>query len=144
MNKIAAIVAAGIVYAVISMVVNTLWAFIDMPYYLMQEYFAVWSKLMMSTAGPPGVEFYVASFVFTLVAGLIFAGVYSRVKASIRDKGIRKGLRFGFGIFLISVIPGMFSLYLLINLPAGLIVSWTVSGLVTSLLGGIVIERLVR
>ncbi|HIG97607.1 MAG TPA: hypothetical protein HA230_04665 [Candidatus Aenigmarchaeota archaeon] len=144
MNKIAAIVAAGIVYAVISMVVNTLWAFIDMPYYLMQEYFAVWSKLMMSTAGPPGVEFYVASFVFTLVAGLIFAGVYSRVKASIRDKGIRKGLRFGFGIFLISVIPGMFSLYLLINLPTMLIVSWTVSGLVTSLLGGIVIERLVR
>ena len=144
MNKIAAIVAAGIVYAVISMVVNTLWAFIDMPYYLMQEYFAVWSKLMMSTAGPPGVEFYVASFVFTLVAGLIFAGVYSRVKASIRDKGIRKGLRFGFGIFLISVIPGMFSLYLLINLPTMLIVSWIVSGLVTSLLGGIVIERLVR
>ena len=144
MNKIAGIVAAGIVYAVISMVVNTLWAFIDMPYYLMQEYFAVWSKLMMSTAGPPGVEFYVASFVFTLVAGLIFAGVYSRVKASIRDKGIRKGLRFGFGIFLISVIPGMFSLYLLINLPTMLIVSWTVSGLVTSLLGGIVIERLVR
>ena len=144
MNKIAAIVAAGIVYAVISMVVNTLWAFIDMPYYLMQEYFVVWSKLMMSTAGPPGVEFYVASFVFTLVAGLIFAGVYSRVKASIRDKGIRKGLRFGFGIFLISVIPGMFSLYLLINLPTMLIVSWTVSGLVTSLLGGIVIERLVR
>ena len=144
MNKIAAIVAAGIVYAVISMVVNTLWAFIDMPYYLMQEYFVVWSKLMMSTAGPPGVEFYVASFVFTLVAGLIFAGAYSRIKASIRDKGIRKGLRFGFGIFLISVIPGMFSLYLLINLPAGLIVSWTVSGLVTSLLGGIVIERLVR
>jgi len=144
MNKITGVVAAGIVYAVISMVVNTLWAFIDMPYYLMQEYFAVWSKLMMPTAGPPGVEFYVASFVFTLVAGLIFAGVYSRVKASIRDKGIRKGLRFGFGIFLISVIPGMFSLYLLINLPAGLIVSWTVSGLVTSLLGGIVIERLVR
>ena len=99
---------------------------------------------MMSTAGPPGVEFYVASFVFTLVAGLIFAGAYSRIKASIRDKGIRKGLRFGFGIFLISVIPGMFSLYLLINLPTMLIVSWTVSGLVTSLLGGIVIERLVR
>ena len=144
MNKITGVVAAGIVYAVISMVVNTLWAFIDMPYYLMQEYFAVWSKLMMPTAGPPGVEFYVASFVFTLVAGLIFAGVYSRVKASIRDKGIRKGLRFGFGIFLISVIPGMFSLYLLINLPTMLIVSWTVSGLVTSLLGGIVIERLVR
>ena len=144
MNKIAAIVAAGIVYAVISMVVNTLWAFIDMPYYLMQEYFAVWSKLMMPTAGPPGGEFYVASFVFTLVAGLIFAGVYSRVKASIRDKGIRKGLRFGFGIFLISVIPGMFSLYLLINLPTMLIVSWTVSGLVTSLLGGIVIEKFVR
>ncbi|HLD38806.1 MAG TPA: hypothetical protein VJB05_00660 [archaeon] len=144
MNKITGVVAAGIVYAVISMVVNTLWAFIDMPYYLMQEYFAVWSKLMMPTAGPPGVEFYVASFVFTLVAGLIFAGVYSRVKASIRGKGVRKGLRFGFGMFLISVIPGMFSLFLLINLPTALIISWTVSGLVTSLLGGIVIEKFVR
>ena len=76
-SKIARIFVAGIVFAVISVIIHNLGALVDMPVYQNPAYFNLWSKLMMSNAGPPPISFMLLSFVSNLVFGLIFACIFS-------------------------------------------------------------------
>jgi len=131
-------ILAAIVFAIIAQIVYFIGAIIDMPYYLMQDYFSVWSKVMMPAAGPPPMTFFAFSIAFNFIAGLIFAGVYERIKS------LLKGIQFGLALFLVSTVPGMFSTYLTINLPAMLIASWAVQGLVIFLLMGIAFEKILK
>jgi hypothetical protein len=137
------VIFSGIAFAVISQVIHTIGALLSMSYYFDPNYFAVWSKLMMPAAGPPPPEFFIASVSFSFVVGAIFAYIYGLIKKSIAGKtAIEKGLKFGLILFLLGTLPGMISLYLLINLPLALIVMWTIEGLVVSLLAGIAIARI--
>jgi len=105
----------------------------------------VWSKIMMPGAGPPPVQFYYYSIAFSFIAGLIYSFVYSRINTAFKGNAIQKGLKYGFGLFLVAGIPFFFSMYLLINLPVGLLISWLfIEGLVTYLIAGIVIAKIVK
>jgi hypothetical protein len=85
------------------------------------------------------------SLAFSFISGLLFALVYALVKGSVPGKGWKnKGLMFGFLIFLIAGIPSMMSLYLLINLPPGLLLSWMLQSSLTYLLVGLATARLVK
>jgi len=99
----------GLIFAVISIIVHTLAAFLEMSYYLNPSYFAVWSSIMMSTAGPPGVIFYVLSFLFAFISGVIFAWVFTVIKRGIQFKGIVRGLFYAMLIFLIVAVQGILS-----------------------------------
>lgn len=99
----------------------------------------------MPTAGPPPVAFYAYSVAFALVSWLIFGYVYGRLGRALgEEKGSRKGLEFGVLVFLIAGVPGALTMYLLINLPLGLLASWTLSQLILYLIGGVVAAKLVR
>ena len=139
------LLAAAVAYLVIAQVVYTLGVFADMGYYTDPNYFPLWSKLMMPAAGPPPIEFTLASMAFQFIAGLLFALVYAVVKGSVPGKGWKnKGLMYGFLIFLVAGIPFTLTLTLLINLPPGLILSWMLQGLVTYLLAGLALARIVK
>jgi hypothetical protein len=139
------VLAVAAVYAIVSYVVHMLGAMVDMAYYMDPAYFPVWSKLMMPAAGPPPMEFTLVSLAFSFISGLLFALVYALVKGSVPGKGWKnKGLMFGFLIFLIAGIPSMMSLYLLINLPPGLLLSWMLQSSLTYLLVGLATARLVK
>lgn len=139
------ILIAAIIYVVIAEIVHVADTFLTMNFYLMPQYFSVWSKVMMPNAGPPPMSFYVYSILFAFITGLIFAYIYNLIKNSVPGKKeLQKGICYGIILFLINGIPGFLSLYLLINLPFVLIVSWMIENFVIFLIGGIVIAYLVK
>jgi hypothetical protein len=139
------ILAVAILYIVVSTVVFTLGSMADMGYYTDPSNAQVWSRPMMPAAGPPPIEFLATSMAFSFISGLLFSLVYSVVKGSVPGKGWKnKGLMYGFLIFLIAGIPSTLSLYLLINLPVGLILSWMLQGLIAYLIMGLVAAKLVK
>lgn len=145
MSKVWQIVIAAILFTLIAQIVHGIGAQFAMSFYTDPNYFPVWSKLMMPSAGPPPASFMIYGLIFGLISALIYAGVYDRLKNSVPGDGIvNKGLFYGLILFLVGVIPGYLSLYLLINLPALLIFYWAVEGLVIDLAGGIVIAAIVR
>jgi len=139
------LIAVAIVYAIVGEIVMTLGAMADMSYYYDSNYFPVWSKLMMPAAGPPPAEFYYISIVFQLVTGFLFGLVYNVLKGAVPGRGWKnKGLMYGFLIFLVAGIPTTMMLYLLINLPLGLLLSWMLQSLVVYLTMGLVTAKLVK
>jgi hypothetical protein len=139
------ILAVAILYAIVGEIIMTLGAMADMNYYLDSNYFAVWSKLMMPVAGPPPAEFYYTGIIFQLLTGFLFAIVYRVIKGAVPGKGWKnKGLMYGFLVFLVAGIPTTMMLYLLINLPVGLLLSWMLQSLVVYLIMGLVAAKIVK
>lgn len=128
---------------IIGFMVHTIEAVMTMDYYADTTYADVWSTVMMPEPGPPPIEFTYLSLVFGFVVGLIYIWAYKVVEPALATlKGYaKKGLSFGVLIFLLGVVPGSLSFYLLINLPAALIGWWTLSGLVIALVDGIIIAK---
>ena len=138
------IVISGIVFAIIAQIIHTIESFATMNFYTDQAYFAVWSKIMMPTAGPPPTEFYIYSITFSLITGIIYSVVYEMIKKVMPGKTLtNKGLYFGFLLFLLS-IPWSLTMYLLINLPSLLLAYWSITGLVIDLIGGAIIARIMK
>jgi membrane protein insertase Oxa1/YidC/SpoIIIJ len=94
---------------------------------MMPEYFGLWSKVMMPTAGPPPPSFVVTSLVFTLVTGVSLALIYYYLKDHLPEN--RKKRIFYFADLMIGTSFIFFTLptYLLFNVPMGLLVSWFIS-----------------
>ncbi|MBU1132633.1 hypothetical protein KKC32_05325 [Patescibacteria group bacterium] len=136
---------AAVIFAIIAQVIHSLGAILGMKYYLMPEYFNVWSKLMMPNAGPPPSSFYLYSLGFGLIGALLLAWVYIIVEKAIPGKtAVKKGLMFGLLLIMIASIPGTLSMLILINLPAGLVFFWFVEGALIYLLGGMVFAGLLK
>jgi len=143
--SIVRILVVGVAYAIVSMIVHTFGAQIGMPYYMDQAYSQVWSKLMMPALGPPPTTFYVYSFVFAVLTGILFALVYQVIKDSIPVKNVdERGILYGLLVFLVSGLPSTLSMYLLVSLPLPLIAMWAVESWVVALLGGIIVAQAVK
>lgn len=135
--------ASGVLFAIVAQIVHTVCAFLAMPFYTNPDYFSVWSKIMMPAAGPPPASFYAYSILFGLLGGILFALVYTVIKGGIPAESIaKKGLLYGFLVFLVGAVPGYLALILLVNLPFALIVFWAAETLVINLLGGMIVAWL--
>jgi len=133
------VLASGVLFAIVAQVLHTVCAFLAMSFYTNPDYFSVWSKIMMPAAGPPPAYFYVYSLLFGLLGGILFALVYTVIKGGIPVKAIaKKGLFYGFLVFLVGGVPGYLALILLVNLPFALIIIWAAETLVINLLGGMI------
>jgi hypothetical protein len=141
----AKVVGVGLIFAIISQIIHTLFAFIEIPYYVMDKYMAVWSPIMMGTGGAPPSEFYIVSIGFAWIIGMLFVIVYDVIKKGIPgSKGWHKGLFYGFMIFLVGTVPALLMTLLLINIPVVLFWLWMLSGLIVNLLGGILAGWLMK
>ena len=139
------LVIAAIVYTIIAQIVHIVDAFLTMNFYLMPQYFGVWSKIMMPTEGPPPATFYAFSVVFALITGVIFAFIYLAIMKAVPGKTrLQKGLSYGVILFLVNGIPGFLSLYIIINLPTVLIIYWLIENLVIFLASGVVFAKLFK
>jgi hypothetical protein len=139
------IIVAAIVFMIVSEVLNMIEAQLTMNYYTDPTYFSVWSKIMMPKAGPPPVEFYYYSVIFSFITGLIFAGIYAVIEKGIPGKTlIKKGVIYGLLIWLVGGIAGSLAMVLLINLPIDLIAFWAVTGLIIDLIAGIATAKIVK
>lgn len=137
------IVIAGVVYATVAQAIHTIGTMLTMGFYLDPVYFKVWSKIMMPEAGPPPASFFYYAITFGVVTGILLAYVYSLVREGIPGKGIMKGVNYGAILYLAAGLPMTMTLYLLINLPAMLILDWSLEALVIYLVNGIIFARLI-
>ncbi len=138
------VVLSAIVFVIVAQAVNTAGAIATMGYYTDPAYFPLWSKFMMSTAGPPGPEFFALSILFNLATGLIFAWCYSLVEGSIPGEGTGKGINFGLLLFLVAGVPFTLTTYLLLAVPPLLLFSWALEALAVYALCGAAFSRLMR
>ncbi len=140
---------AAVAYVAIQMVVSTIGASANMGYYTNAAYSALWSKVMMPGQQPPGAEFYLLSFALTLVAGAIFAYAYGITKHAFTlkksfksDRFWKVGLKFGLFLFLMTGLTTVLTMYLLLAIPSGLLLSWAVQSLVVSLAAGVAFAKI--
>lgn len=126
--KLRKIILCAILYTVFATIMHQIEAILTIKYYMMPEYFGVWSKTMMPTAGPPTASFFVISSIFTIATGISLALVYSYVR-SMLPKSFWKRVLF-FADFMIGASFIFFTIpsYLLFNIPPQLLISWFISG----------------
>jgi hypothetical protein len=85
--------------------------------------------------GPPGAAFYIGSFVMNL----IFVIVYALLCKGIPGKSLAiKGLIFGLCVWAVGELPGMFAMYLFMTVAPQVLVYWTVMGVITTPISGII------
>lgn len=139
------IVLAAVIFAIVSQVVHSLGAGATMSFYMDPDFFPVWSKLMMPNAGPPPPSFFALSFIFSIVAGIIYAWFFSYATPILAGKNIwTRGLCYGLLLSVITLIPGYMSMALLINLPVALLFAWAAEGLVLNLAGGVIFAAIIK
>jgi hypothetical protein len=137
------ILACGLVFMVLSMTVNMLASILTMSYYTDPAYSGLWSSIMMSTNGPPGAPFFIASALFSLMTGTIFAASYSLLKKSVPGKGMVKGVIYGLMLFLIVGVPFTLTIYLMLAVPVALLLVWALSSLIVYKLSGIAFWKII-
>jgi predicted neutral ceramidase superfamily lipid hydrolase len=143
MKNLKNILISAVLFLAVSQIVHQLFAFAGMGYYTDPAYAGVWSKIMMPGPGAPPAEFYYLSIAVGFITALIYVVVYNKIRAAIPGKTLmNKGLNYGLWIiFILGTVPGYLAMYLLINLPAGLVALWAAESLVIALVGGIVIAK---
>jgi hypothetical protein len=136
---------AALAYTVFAYILHVIGALLTMQYYLDPSYFPVWSRLLMPTAGPPPLTFSVYSFILGYITALLFTFIYLKIRPLFKGKSkVHMGSTYGFGVFLVGGLPGFLMLWLLINLPLLLIVDWAIEGLITNMIGGVLVAYIMQ
>jgi hypothetical protein len=132
-------------FTLFSFMVHSVGAMLAMGYYTMPQYLAVWSKIMMPSAGPPPLGFTVLSLLFGFITAYFFCIVYGIMRPVFKlESQMQAGAMYGLAIFIISGFSGTLSLYLLVNVPIELLAAWAVEGLIINVLGGAIVARLLQ
>lgn len=117
---------------------------LTIQYYMMPQYFDVWSRLMMPKAGPPPTEFYVLSFLSAVVTGIILAWFYDWIKKLLPKDFWARVASFTGLVLLLDILFWALPTALLINLPAAVILSWILSTVLATFLGTMVFAKILK
>ena len=143
--RIGKLVICSVIVTIISEALYWLVAFADMRYYTDPVHAEIWSKVMMPNPGPPPSSFMWYSLLFTFITAVLFVLVFQIVLKGVPGSGpAMRGLMYGLLVFLLAGIPAGLSMYLIINLPTGLIWSWTMQGFVVYLVNGLIVGAINR
>lgn len=138
------VIAAGFVYTIVALVVRQIEAVLTMNYYKMPDYFGVWSKVMMPEAGPPPMSFFLTSLLFSFITGVVLAAFYDFVKGLLPQDKWQKIFNFTCTVFVLSFVFFSLPVYLLINLPVGLMLWWLLSTIVIFFLTAIIFVKIIK
>jgi len=134
----------GVIFTVISFVIRQIEAFLTMKYYLMPQYFGVWSKLMMPSAGPPPVSFMITSLIFTFVTGISIALIYYYLRDHLPLVGFKRAFYFADILIGTSFVFFTLPVYLMFNVPVGLLVYWFISTFIILTAGSWVLVKIIK
>jgi hypothetical protein len=137
------IVFVGLIYTVFATIIHQIEAILTMKYYQMPQYFGIWSKLIMPTAGPPPPEFFIISIIMSFYTGIALTLVYYYIK-NLLPKLFWKRVFF-FADLMIATSFIFFTLpsYLLLNLPLQLLISWFISGFIVLVLTSFTLVKII-
>ncbi len=117
----------GFYYTIISFIVHEVEALTMMRYYTDPQYFGLWSKIMMPSAGPPPIGFFITTLIISFVTGVSLSIIYVYMHAYLpKDFKTRVIYLTEISVcfsFLFFTLPS----YQLFNIPPALLVSWFVS-----------------
>jgi len=129
----------------ISQIVHSAVSMAFMDFYTNPDYFQVWSKVMMPYAGPPPITFYYWAIGLGIFTWSLFAISFLLIKKNLPGNSVlKKGLFFGLIAFMISGLSGGLSYFLYINIPIPLILIWSLEGLSTFLINGVIAASIIR
>ena len=133
--KIGKILIAALALSVFGMIFGALtcgWLF-NWVYKL--EPTNVWKPM----AGPPGLAFQIGG----LLLNMVLAVVYALLRKGIPGKNkLAKGILFGLCVWAVGMLPGMFSTYAFMTVATGVVIYWTLIGLVELPLKGLIISSI--
>ena len=89
--------------------------------------------------GPPGLAFHIGGFLLNIVLVVVYA-LFS--KGIPRKNKLVKGLIFGLCVWAVGMLPGMFSTYSFMTVSTGVVIYWTILGLVEMPLKGLIIASI--
>ena len=137
MVKWARLILASIVAAVISYVINSVFGYYFSSLYDMSS--GLWRAMMT----PIWIQNVILA---NLLAGLLFTIGYIVFNRALGNKSetTKKGLKYGFFIWLVKDVIGFTMTFVLMTVSGALIAAWLVSGLIISLLSGMVIAKIYK
>lgn len=138
------ILLAGFWYTVIAVMLQQIEVVFTMKYYQDPALAPIWSKLMMPSAGPPPLAFFIISFVFTFGTGCTLAAVYEFTHDLFGAGYWKKVIGFTDVMVGLSIVFGFFPMYLLLNIPVGLLGWWLASSFVTILISAKVFAHIIK
>lgn len=132
------------IFTVVSTLIHSVESALTMQYYQMPEFFGVWSKLMMPTAGPPPMEFFITSLVFSFISGLSLALVYYYIRDMLPKKQWPRIFYFADIIIGLGFVLFTLPTYLMFNVPVALLISWFISGFIIMVSASFTFVKLLR
>lgn len=126
------LIESGIIVGIVFLVLNFLIGIATGSMYTKPELLHLWKPMTGS--------WWLWMAISDIIVGIIFAGIYGVVKDSIKCEGIRKGICFGTGVWLIGTLPGMAMTYLTMAVPTSLVAVWAITGFIVYVIGGIVLS----
>ena len=89
--------------------------------------------------GAPGLSFHIIS----LLLNTVFVVVYALLRNGIPGKNkVSKGIIYGLCVWAVGMLPGMFSTYYFMTVATGVVIYWTVLGLIELPLKGVIIAAI--
>lgn len=125
----------GILVGILLFILNSIEGFLSAGLYINSD-----PSLWQEMSG----NWWLKMLVFDLIVGLILALVYGIIHKGIPDKGIGKGVQFGFWIWLVGTVPGLIMTLLTMAVPAELVVVWLISGLINLIIAGLVLGSMLK
>lgn len=138
------VLLTSVIFTVISFVLHQVEAILTMKYYLMPQYFGIWSKLMMPSFGPPPPQFMITSLIFTFVTGISVTLIYYYLKDHLPVERKRRIFYFADLMAATSFVFSTLPMYLMFNVPVALLISWFVSNFVILTLGSLVMVKIIK
>jgi hypothetical protein len=137
------IIFVGLLYTIFATIIRQIEVLLTIQYYLLPEYYGVWSKWMMPIGSPPSSTFIILSLILTFYPGISLALIYCYVKDLLPKKFWNRV--FFFADLMISASFIFFTLpaWLLFNLPWQLLVSWFISGFLILVLTSLTLVKII-
>ena len=132
---------SGLLYTGVALVLRQVEMAFTMSYYKNPELSGLWSKLMMPENGPPPLAFFAQSLLFTFATGVTLAAIFEFMKPLFGKSFWAKVIGFTDIVVGLMIVFGFFPMYLLLNIPLGLIIWWFFTGWVTVLLSAMIFAK---
>jgi MFS family permease len=131
-------------FTIISFVIRQIEAMLTMNYYKMPEFFGVWSRLMMPKAGPPPASFMITSLVFTFATGISLALIYYYLKDHLPKENKKRIFYFADLMIGTSFVFFTLPVYLMFNIPGGLLISWFISSFIILTINSWMLVKIIK
>ena len=89
--------------------------------------------------GPPGLTYYVGALILNVILVMIYAALKNGLPGTNK---IARGLVFGFFVWTLGTLPGMFATYMFMNVATTVVIYWTISALILTPIKGLVIAAM--